>query len=472
VQQRRALVLVFLPFVSGYYLSYIYRTINALISGQLMTELGINAADLGLLTSAYFLTFALVQLPLGVLLDRYGPRRVQGGLLLIAAFGAALFAAGHSLAALLVGRALIGVGVAAALMAGLKAIVLWFPKERLALVNGWFVMLGALGALTASAPAELMLELMGWRGLFTLLAALTAGSALLIYLLVPEPDGPATNKANAVGLKVIYADPRFWRVAPVSATCIGTAWALQGLWAASWLADVDKLSEPQIVQHLFDMGLALSAGALLFGVGADRLRRRGVRPQTLLGAAAVVFVIAQIGLITDWPLPSQLLWAVIGSVGGATVLSYATLAEYYPKDVAGQANAALNILHIGAACIVQYLIGFVVAQWMSRGGHYPPGAYKAAFTLNLVCQVLALGWFTGRRPWAFFAVVWRDIAVIDAPLQLSLRLWLQGGRRARRAWNVFRRDLVKSATLPQPLASILACNRQTRAKSTDNAFLF
>jgi sugar phosphate permease len=76
VQQRRALVLVFLPFVSGYYLSYIYRTINALISGQLMTELGLNAADLGLLTSAYFLTFALVQLPLGILLDRFGPRRV------------------------------------------------------------------------------------------------------------------------------------------------------------------------------------------------------------------------------------------------------------------------------------------------------------------------------------------------------------------------------------------------------------
>jgi MFS family permease len=448
VQQRRALVLVFLPFVSGYYLSYIYRTINALISGQLMTELGINAADLGLLTSAYFLTFALVQLPLGILLDRFGPRRVQSGLLLLAALGAALFATGHNLAVLLLGRGLIGVGVAAALMAGLKAIVLWFPKERVALINGWFVMLGALGALTATAPAELMLEWMGWRGLFALLAAATAVSALLIYLIVPEPPVPTTHAAKAVSLKAIYADARFWRVAPLSATCIGTAWALQGLWAAPWLADVDKLSEPQIVWHLFEMGLALCGGALLFGIGADRLRRRGVRPQTLLGAAAIVFVIAQIALIADWPLPSQLLWAVIASVGGATVLSYATLAEYYSKDVAGQANAALNILHIGAACIVQYLIGFVVEQWLSHGGHYPPGAYKAAFALNLVCQVLALGWFTGRKVRAFFAAVWRDIAIIGAPIQVSLHLWLQGGRRARRAWNVFCRDLVKSATLP------------------------
>src|SRR5262249_31628043 len=149
---RRAIVLVFLPFVSGYYLSYLFRTINALISAQLTAELGINAADLGLLTSVYFLTFAAVQLPLGILLDRYGPRRMQSVLLLIAACGAALFASGHSLTTLMLGRALIGIGVAAALMAGLKGIVLWFPKERLALVNGWFVMLGALGALTATEP--------------------------------------------------------------------------------------------------------------------------------------------------------------------------------------------------------------------------------------------------------------------------------------------------------------------------------
>ena len=176
---RRAILFVFLPFVSGYYLSYLYRTINALIAGQLATELGIGPADLGFLTSAYFLTFALLQLPLGMLLDRYGPRRIQGALMLVAASGAALFGMGHGFATLLVGRALIGAGVAGALMAGLKAIVLWFPKERVALVNGWFVMLGALGAVTASEPAALMLQWTGWRGMFEILALATAGSAAL-----------------------------------------------------------------------------------------------------------------------------------------------------------------------------------------------------------------------------------------------------------------------------------------------------
>jgi MFS family permease len=401
VQQRLAIVLVFLPFVLGYYLSYLYRTIVALISADLTAELGISAAGLGLLTSAYFFTFALVQLPLGFLLDRYGPRRIQAALLLVAALGAALFGVGQSLPVLLLGRALIGVGVAAALMAGLKAIVLWFPKERVALINGWFVMLGALGAVTATAPAELLLQWTGWRGLFALLAVATAASAALIYVIVPEPAAPSTaHAAKPLNLKAIYADPRFWRVAPLSATCIGTAWAMQGLWAAPWLADVENLDQPQIIEHLFVMGAALCGGALLFGLGADRLQRCGLRPQTLLACVAIVFVTAQIVLIAGWRIPSLLVWAVIAGVGGATVLSYASLSDYFPREIAGQANAAMNILHIGTACITQYAIGFVIERWASDGAHYPASAYKTAFALNLAFQVAAFIWFAGRGAWA------------------------------------------------------------------------
>jgi MFS family permease len=398
MQRWRPIVLVFVPFVSGYYLSYFFRTINALISGELTADLGIGTAQLGLLTSAYFLTFALAQLPLGVLLDRYGPRRVQSALLLVAAAGAALFGAGHSLTALLVGRALIGVGVAAAFMAGLKAVVLWFPKERVALVNGCFVMIGALGALTATTPAALVLEWTGWRGLFWLLAAATAANAVLIHLVVPEmPMRPAVGAPRRNSLKTIYANPHFWRVAPLSATCIGTAWALQGLWAAPWLADVEHFDPPHVVRHLFIMGVALCAGALLFGIGADRLRERGVRPQTLLGLAASALIAAQVALITGVRIPSDAMWAVIAATGGATVLSYATLAEYFPKEIAGQANAALNILHIGGACIIQYGIGLVVGHFASHAGHHPAIAYQTAFALNLVLQILALAWFASGR---------------------------------------------------------------------------
>jgi MFS family permease len=394
----RPIVLVFVPFVFGYYLSYLFRTINAVIANDLTADLGIGTTELGLLTSAYFLTFALLQLPLGVLLDRYGPRRVQSVLMLVAAAGALLFATGHSLTVLMLGRAMIGAGVAAAFMAGLKAVVLWFPKERVALVNGWFVMIGALGALTATTPAAFVLQWTGWRGMFELLAAATAISAMLIHVAVPEMTvRPAKGAIGLGGLKAIYADAKFWRIAPLSATCIGTAWALQGLWAAPWLADVENLDQAHVVRHLFVMGVALCAGALLFGIGADRLRRRGVRPQTLLGLAACGLIAAQVALIAGARIPSDVMWAVIAAVGGATVLSYAALAEYFPKEIAGQANAALNILHIGAACVIQYGIGLVVGHWAITSGHHPAIAYKTAFALNLVLQVVALVYFASGK---------------------------------------------------------------------------
>src|SRR5438128_5339368 len=182
----RLVARVFLPFAAGYYLSYLFRTINALISGHLISDTGLDIADLGLLTSVYFLVFAAAQIPVGILLDRFGPRRIQSCLLLVAAAGAGLFGMSTGLPSLLISRAMIGLGVAAALTAGLKSIVLWFPRERVALLNGYMIMLGSLGAVSATAPAEYLLASVGWRQLFEVLAVATGATALLIYVVVPE----------------------------------------------------------------------------------------------------------------------------------------------------------------------------------------------------------------------------------------------------------------------------------------------
>ena len=148
---------------------------------------------------------------------------MQGSLLLVAASGAFLFSIAHGLPALIIGRALIGLGAAAALIAGLKSIRLWFPKQRLPLLNGCFIMLGTLGAVTATAPAELVVAWIGWRGLFAGLAVATAGCAIVIFLLTPEAPG-ARGQAGLglANLRAIYADQRFWRLAPLSTMCIST----------------------------------------------------------------------------------------------------------------------------------------------------------------------------------------------------------------------------------------------------------
>jgi MFS family permease len=397
MKYRHPVLLVLLPFASGYFLSYFYRTINAVISADLSSSMHLRASDLGLLTAVYFLSFAAMQLPVGVALDRYGPRRVQGILLLVAALGAALFGAAETLAGFIIGRALIGFGVAAALIAGLKSIRLWFPKEQLPLLNGCFIMLGTLGALTATAPAELIVAWIGWRALFAGLAAATAACAVLIVVLSPEPvGGPPQRRQGVISLKQIYTNQRFWRVAPLSTMCISTAWALQGLWAGPWLADVENLGRAEIVHHLFVMALALCVGALFLGILTERLRRHGVRAQLVLAAVGVLFIVAQLALILRLPVPSYLVWAIVGSVGAATVLSFTILAEYFPSEIPGQANAALNILHIGGAFILQYAIGIVVDIWDSKGGHYPVIAYQAAFTITLCLQVIAWSWFSSE----------------------------------------------------------------------------
>ena len=218
-----------------------FRTINAVIANDLAADLNLGAADLGFLTSIYFLIFAAVQLPFGALLDPHGPKMIQSTLLLLASAGSLVFALADGLAGLVIGRGLLALGVALALMAGFKAIVVWFPPGRVVLANGWLVMLGALGAVSATAPAEILVRSIGWRGLFAVLAGLSALAALLVLIAVPDQtlEQPRQTNAPPGNLWAAYRDRRFWRIAPLSAVGVGSSWSLQGLWAAPWLRDVE-----------------------------------------------------------------------------------------------------------------------------------------------------------------------------------------------------------------------------------------
>ena len=393
----RLAALVFLPFAMGYFLSYLFRTINGLVSASLASELGLNAADLGLITAAYFLVLAAAQIPVGMMLDRYGPRRVQSALLVVAALGAEAFARSSGPLSLLFSRALIGLGVAAALTAGLKAIVLWFPRERVTLVNGYMVMLGALGAVSATVPAEAILVKTGWRGLFDILAVATAAAAILIYCLVPERETRRSSASQAGGLRSILRDVRFWRVAPLSGACIGSAWSLQGLWASAWLADVEGMTRAQVVTALCLTALMLSLGAWMLGALANWARRKGVGPERLLALIAVLFMAAQLALVWRLPLPAIAPWLIIAIVGAATVLSFAIISDYFPTEMAGRANGALNVVHFGWGFLAQYGIGVLLAQWPQSNGHYPVIAYQVAFGVNLALQAAALIWFAAPR---------------------------------------------------------------------------
>jgi MFS family permease len=387
---------VFLPFAAGYFLSYLFRTVNGPIADRLMEEFHLNAAGLGLLTSVYFLTFTLAQLPFGPLVDWYGPRRMQGVVLSIGALGAVVFAVAQNVPTLILGRALIGLGTSGALMAGLKALALWLPAERRALANGGFIMFGGLGAMASTLPMDWLMPVVGWRGVFLVLAAVTAVVVVLILTVVPESPAavkPEDWRSNLRGLVDVYRDPAFWRLAPLSACVIGTVFAVHGLWAARWLRDVDLYAPGRVASDLLVMGMGLTLGAAAIGVATDRLRRCGVRPIVTFGVACTLFIALQVASIDRLGLPEWFVWGAIASFGGMTVLSYSILGEMFPAASIGRANGALNVLHLSMAFVLQYAMGVIASFWPAdAGGHLPMAAYRAAFAMPLVLEVAALGW--------------------------------------------------------------------------------
>jgi len=393
-------VRVFVPFACGYYLSYLYRTVNAVISPDLVRDLGVDANELGLLTSAYFLAFASFQIPLGVLLDRIGPRRIDAALLAIAGLGALVFAQSEAFAGLVLGRAMIGLGVSAALMASMKAFTLWFPLSRFASLNGYLMAIGGLGALSASAPVEAALHYTDWRGVFEVLAGSTFLVAGGIMLVVPERVAVAGGPGIAEmlrGVARVYRDGGFWCVAVVSMTVLASFLAIQGLWVAPWLRDVAGLPRDVVANYLLLMAIAMTAGFAFFGWAADRFESAGWGAArlfmigTLTNATGLALIAA--GVTTG----ALAIWLAINFASPATSLAYAMLSRRFPAAYAGRVTTALNFLVFVGAFTMQWGLGAIISQWSAQDGQYPLTAYRAAFGASLALQVAAIAWFVARR---------------------------------------------------------------------------
>ena len=396
-------VTVVLPFGIGYFLSYVFRAVNAMIAPNLVAEIGLGAAELGLLTAAYFIAFAAIQVPLGLALDRHGPRRVQAALLLAAALGAVLFAVGDSFAGLTAARALIGLGVAGSLMACFKANAVWWPRERLPLLNGVTTAFGGLGALSATIPVELLMPVLGWRGIFWALAALTVAASALIYFAVPErPDeggGPRSSLRRQIAeLGQVYGSALFWRLAPVAAVNTAAFMAYQTLWAAPWLRDVAGMDDAQVARGLFLFNCGFLAGVLLSGALADALQRVGIRPIWTVCVAIVLTLAVEVGFAAEAVAGAMPLCFAFGFFGSSVILIYAVHGQYFRLELAGRVSTAQNMVSFVVAFFGQWAIGEIVAQWEPLGaGRFDPAGHQAGLLMVIAATVVSFLWLVWPR---------------------------------------------------------------------------
>jgi predicted MFS family arabinose efflux permease len=336
---RSALAL--LPFCFAYYVSYLLRTINAVIAPELVRDLGLGAADLGFLTSTYFLAFALAQIPVGLALDRFGPRRVVALLLVATAAGAALFAGAGSFPLLAAGR-------------------------------------------TASLPLEWALPRIGWRGSLAVGAMASALAAVLVATAAPRRGPAEPDLAPSHTLASVFRSRAFWRFAPQAALFTGGFMALQGLWIVPWLIAVEGSSRAEAAIMLLWLNVGLLAGQLVVSFGAGALHRAGVGRARLMFSSILIALLAE-ALIGVRLAHGAAAWFVlgVGNVGSAQV--YGIAAAQFPPQLSGRVSTALNQLAFAGAFAVQWGVGLLLQKLTPLTGELR--AYQVTFAALWVAQL-------------------------------------------------------------------------------------
>jgi len=395
-------VAISLPLSAGAALNQLNRAVTAVIAPVLADAFALSAADLGLMGAVLFAAYALAQLPVGAALDRYGPRRVQAALMLVVAAGALVFAAAEGLAQLLAGRVLLGIGIAAALMAQLKATRQWFPPDRIATVAGWCVALSSLGGIAATVPAEWAAASLGWRGVFVAVAVLALAAAFWIWRAVPDVPVEAISRggfgAEFATLGRILSHPAFIRLVPcvILLSVLNFTW--QGLWLGPWLRDVAGLGGAARAEVLLAYALGFTAGSFFSGSVQARLVAAGAHPLALIVGCTIGTVGLSLALAGGVAVPLSVSWAAWAFIASVGPVGYTLVSARFPAAETGRVSTAINAVMLAVVFLQQQGIGLVLDLWpRTAAGGWDPRGYALTLLLSALLQLVALAWLVLRR---------------------------------------------------------------------------
>jgi mannose/fructose-specific phosphotransferase system component IIA/MFS family permease len=396
----RSAVIVFLCFAFAYFFSALVRGVTATLAPEFSAEIGLNAGDLGLLAGAYFVGFAAMQLPLGGLLDRFGPRRVLVAFIAVAVIACAAFAMARGFVGLTLARALIGMGVSACLMAPMTLFRHRFSEVAQMRANSWMLMSGSFGMLASTLPVRWLLPVVGWRGLFWILALLFAAAMLLIARLVPrdgatfEPpaDAPA---AAAAGYAAVFRHPTFLRFAPMGFFHYGGMVAVQSLWAGPWLSQVCAYTPAQTALGLFAINASMLAAFSLWGALVPRMYARGWTAQRLIARGVPLSLLLLVIAVALGHRASAWAWALFCVSSTVVSLSQPAIGQAFAASLAGRAMSAYNLVIFLGIFVLQWGIGLAIDGF--KAIHWSvESSFQGAFALMTMGCLMSYVWFLRR----------------------------------------------------------------------------
>ena len=387
-----------------YMVTQFLRNSVAVIAPDLASSVGLTAADLGLLSSVFFFVFALAQLPVGVALDRFGPRRVLLVCSAVIVLGCVAFAVAKSSAALVGARALMGLGCSSAFMASLAIYARRFAPERFATLTGLQYGIGSIGSLFATVPLAWAAAAIGWRGSFVAVAGMVLLVAVLIAAVVrDEPEassagGRESMRDAALGILAVIRTPSVGRLFLLNLTCYSSFALFVGLWGGPYLGHIYGYGLRERGELLLIPALAQIVGAFLWGP-MDRFFGSYKTP-VLLGAGATVLALVCIAVLGVLPLPLLIVWMVLfGALSAYTPLVIAHGKSLFAPHHVGRGLTLFNMATMGGVFIVQSVSGLVIDLYPGVDGRYPLAAYRAVFLLQAAFLAFgALNYLGARDP--------------------------------------------------------------------------
>lgn len=385
-------------------MSQFYRSTIAVIAPDLVREMPMSAETLGLVSGAFFVAMACMQLPVGVLLDRFGSRRVIPALLTIAVAGAVIFALGTAPGWLILGQFLVGIGCSGVFMGGLSVISRWFPVDRFSTIVGVTIAISIFGILLSATPLAAAAEAVGWRGAFLASAGITAALALVVLLVVRDAprghpfhaDRRETLAATLAGAGQVLRDRRVHRLAALALTGYGATMTVRGLWGGPFLTDVYGLDAIARGNVLLLVSVGFLVGTLSYGP-LERLfnsRKRVV----LAGGACSVTLLALLSLLPAPPLTLVVTLLIAhGVVAVFYILLLAHTRSLFPDRLVGRAFTAINFANFVGVALLQTASGVLVGLFPEVAGAPPAEAYRAVFGFLAIVQAAGLTIYAGVR---------------------------------------------------------------------------